>query len=374
MSTTRKRASAQNADKALFKQVLLQIESSPFGRKHINGLDTICFKGEYASFYPEDKRGPLRVKWDNLRRQTVHNYIRSLQEYDIEPGAATLKELRLANASKSPSTDKDGQESDDSKEDDTVLSDLFGSIDLSDSHPKQGGSLPFAPPQTASTVPSTTFGHTPPQWSSPSFPTMDTPSHHESAIEGTRAKPFKFVVNPNFLEKNMARFKITQTPGKDHNGVKHTVWEVHVTIPHLDYGKWEAFFKPPNKILVKGPSRSFFEKLLWNAANHDYNDPSARPEHDQARQDAHQTLENDIENDDDREYNWWQAEIPGVVLDNTVLSGQGTLQIEKEIIKLMDTDTGIKGCVVGWVIAEAGGIITKKKEHKIRDIDSLLNL
>jgi hypothetical protein len=166
---------------------------------------------------------------------------------------------------------------------------------------------------------------------------------------------------------------------------EHNVWEIKVTIPHLDYDKWEAYFKYPNFILVKAPSICFWEKtnILWNPDCHDVRDPKVHPfPADPTTQKAHTMLELAIKKEPLREYNWWEFEIPkekdedtDVVLDNSVLSGpMEKIKKKARRLKAPKDKHGLKGVVVSWKIAEAGGTQIKKQTDEVPDVESLLQM
>lgn len=98
MSSKRKSTEkGSKADPILFKQVLQLVEgSNKFGRDKIKGISTLCFKGGYASLFPETERDALKTKWDYLRRGSIENYHKCLVSNGITPSAATMKELEEA--------------------------------------------------------------------------------------------------------------------------------------------------------------------------------------------------------------------------------------------------------------------------------------
>jgi hypothetical protein len=204
-------------------------------------------------------------------------------------------------------------------------------------------------------------------------------------VEGTRTAPFRVLVNRQFPEKNTARMKFTRVPNYEHEGFERIVWEVAITVPHADFSKWEAYFQKPNGILIKGPSRSYWEApdILWNPDCHDVKNKNTHPfPHDPATRKAHKATELAIEsNAVIREENWWLAEIPkekdddtDVALDNTILSGPSD-KIKKEVRKLKSVEfAGLKGLVLVWKIAEIGGIQTEKQTESFPDVQSLMDM
>jgi hypothetical protein len=56
MSLTKKNHLPQTTEPAAFliKQILKLIEESPINRRDIGGIDTLCFKGPQAQFFPPD--------------------------------------------------------------------------------------------------------------------------------------------------------------------------------------------------------------------------------------------------------------------------------------------------------------------------------
>jgi hypothetical protein len=140
----------------------------------------------------------------------------------------------------------------------------------------------------------------------------------------------------------------------------------------------------PNKILFKGPSRSYWEtpEILWNEECHDVQNKRLHPfPDDPVIKKAHKAAELAIKNNPVRKENWWQAEIPkekdediDVVLDNTILSGHSNI-IKKGVRKLKAVKHGgLQGLVLVWKIAEVGGIQTEKEEESLPDIESLMNM
>jgi hypothetical protein len=205
------------------------------------------------------------------------------------------------------------------------------------------------------------------------------------AVEGTKAYPFKFMVNREYPEKNPARIKFTRVMNYEHEGFEHVVWEAAITIPHGDLKKWDAYFQKPNQILFKGPSRSYWEDpdILWNPDCHDVKNKNTHPfPDDQATKKAHNASELAIEKNSLRNENWWQAEIPcdkvdgaDVVLDNNILSGNSHL-VKKEVRKLKARLYGaeVKGLVLVWKIAEVGGIQTERQMEAVPDVQSLMEM
>jgi hypothetical protein len=62
------------------------------------------------------------------------------------------------------------------------------------------------------------------------------------------------------------------------------------------------------------------------------------------------------------------------VLDNTILSGPSD-EIKKEVRKLKSVEFGdLKGLVLVWKIAEAGGIQTEKQTESFPDVQSLMDM
>ena len=178
--------------------------------------------------------------------------------------------------------------------------------------------------------------------------------------------------------------KFTRISNYEHQGYERTVWEVMITVPHPDFHKWEAYLLKLNFILFKGPTRSYWEApdILWNPACHDVKNNKTHPfPDDPTTKKAHKAAELAIEKDPVREENWWQAEIlkekdedTDVVLDNTILSGSSD-KIKKEIRKLKCVERNeLKGLVLVWKIAEAGGIQTEKQTESFPDLNSLMDM
>lgn len=228
---------AKEADPVLLREVLQLVESSPYSRHEIGGLDSLCFKGAHSSFFPLDKRHGLRRRWDELRRLQIINYHQFLLDKGIAPGATTLQELdavqkRNSSLTKNKNTEQDfgeEEEDDNEEEEDTVafLSDAFEDLDLVSS-PSTG--LFTTPPRSSlrttnlqSSLPTTS--HTLQQLlherfspcPQPSLLAMDNPpptiasltgggsglsistggSSLEVVVEGTKANPFRYVQYDN---------------------------------------------------------------------------------------------------------------------------------------------------------------------------------
>lgn len=178
--------------------------------------------------------------------------------------------------------------------------------------------------------------------------------------------------------------KFMRISNYEHQGYEQTVWEVMIMVPHPDFHKWEAYLLKPNFILFKGPTRSYWEApdILWNPACHDVKNNKTHPfPDDPTTKKAHKAAELAIEKDPVHEENWWQAEIlkekdedTDVVLDNTILSGSSD-KIKKEIRKLKSVERNeLKGLVLVWKIAEAGGIQTEKQTESFPDLNSLMDM
>lgn len=208
--------------------------------------------------------------------------------------------------------------------------------------------------------------------------------YDRSQPQGTKRNPFPVLVNFEYPELNSARFQITHVPNYLHEGFRRSVWEVSVDVPHADFHKWGAQFLPPNRILVNGPSRSYWQRasILWDEKCHDYKDKKKNPfPANEAKKQAHQAAELAIEDDPNRQSIYWLVEIPPkehgdpeVLLDNTILSGAGN-DILRDIRKLQSLEfQGLKGATLAWCIAEHGGVQTEKQEEKVPDVAALLDL
>lgn len=358
-------ATSASADPVLLKEVLQQVENSPFGR-NIGGIDSLCFKGSQASFFPEDQRPALRKKWDDLRRLKIKNYYKFLLRIEVTPGAATIKEL-VHSEDTAPSED-------------ALLND-FGRLSLNRRPPPSAtGSSSSAFESPSPSVQKSSQLSTPPRsvtlkGSTSTFPSPQhpfSPNMDLQVLEGTQANPFKFDVNRQYPEKNIARFTFTYVPTYNHKGWQGSVWELEMDVPHMDFNKWEVRVSGPNGILIKGPSKSYWEKtaILWNEQCHDYKDKDKHPfPSDEATQKAHQAAELAIDGNPNREFNWWLAEIPPkegeseVQLDNTILSGPG-VHLSRAVRKVKSPEyPDLKGAVLTWKIAEGGGVQTEKQKE-----------
>ena len=197
----------------------------------------------------------------------------------------------------------------------------------------------------------------------------------EDLVEGSEKNPFKYTINKDYPEKNPARIPFCFLPDHDHEGHTYRAWKLKATIPHHDYNSWDAYFEKPNCIKVKAPSLSYYEKKdrIWNPELHDVKDRNAHPFHlDEATRKADAQLEAAIKKDQAREYNWWKFEIPGVVLDNSILSGASRTKIKKEPRPMTAErpHKDLKGAVAVWIIAEAGGIQVETENVE----DDVLNM
>ena len=286
-------SSAKEADRALLKLILEVIEGSNISRSEVYGLDSICFRSEYQRFFPTDKRAALRKKWDDLRRIKIQSYYKFLLDLGVHPGNGTLRELEEAR-------NKEGHDDISGDKDDSIEENANEDFDLiqafenleTPTRPPYSHPHPLATPprgQRSSTPQlqsrTLTRQHSNPRSSlatlspasSPAFysPTMEYPGSVASAplsssmfssielncIQGSKMNPFKFQVNRLFPEKNPARIGFCQITHYEYQGFEHKVWEAKVTIPHLDYDKWEAFFKFPCYIVFKAPSIGSWEKV-----------------------------------------------------------------------------------------------------------------
>lgn len=402
---------AREADPKLVKLVLQVIESQNLSRTQVPGLDTIVFKSEYQNLFPEDKRLALRKKWDNLRRLGIEGYYKLLLESGVTPGTGALLDLEnhrkqgISPREDNSSADDSSKGSIDTDKDDIdeeslsaafekQLSTSFISPSLRHSTPTQWQhSATLRPARTSSSsLPSPLKTTT--RFSSPAMDPQKPPSvvggissstgslSEFYLIDGSKESPFKFRVNRLFPEKNPFRIEVLRVEKYEHEGFERNIWEFRVTISAQHYEKWEAFFRPPNFVVIKGPSTDYWTKseIFWKEDCHDYKDKKKYPfPYDQATESANTALELAIEKEPQREYNWWEFEIPKVkdedteaTLDNSVFSGPSDV-IKKGIRKLKDPKYGLHAVVVYWKIAEAGAIQTKRQNNNI-DVKSLLEM
>lgn len=195
-----------------------------------------------------------------------------------------------------------------------------------------------------------------------------------SLIEGTKENPYKVQVMRSCPEKNSAKVPFVRLTKYLHEGFRHDVWEFETSMPVYDFNYWEAYADSsrPNCILVKGPTKTHYEKaaVLCNPDCHDVNDPVAYPfPVSDSIKDEHDTLDLAIGKEPNRQYSWWEYEIEGAVLDNNILSGPSGI-VTKEPRKLKSQDEGNqKGFVAVWRIAEAGGMQAAELNTKsVKDV------
>lgn len=380
----RKSASAKDVDLPALKQVLDIVEGTGYQRSEINGIETLCFRGEFASVFPEAKRGPLRRKWDDLRRLEIDNYIDFLVDIGVTPGTATLREKANRGATvldEDEGTVLDEDEGTVLNEEGTVYEDLSNdleSLGLSDLNPKSA-TLPALELEALRRLSS------PPlpvnrNLSSSSFPTLH-PSHQFSPImdprqpakKGTKYNPYRFQVHLESVERNPARFQFRYIPNYNHNGYSRKVWELFIEMAHADYDEWQAFLHGQDSILVRGPSTTTFGKpdTLCNEDCHDVKDKSKHPfPHDLQTENSHRAVECEIKDDPDRQSIWWLCQIlpekegEEVVFNNAILSGPGD-EIDKTGRKVKVTSDGdvYKMAVASWKIALSGGRKTHQQEQ-----------
>ena len=111
---------------------------------------------------------------------------------------------------------------------------------------------------------------------------------------------------------------------------------------------------------------------------------------DQATMDAHKAAEVNIKKTPERESLWWEVEVPGVKLDNSILTGSSGALISKvkpadgaddssrlPFRKLKDRQVRgqeFKGCVLVWRVAEKGGTQIEEEEDELADLVNFMNI
>jgi len=384
---------AEDADPVLLKTILEHLERHHLKRKDVSGLGQLFFKSsQYGErYFPKSKQNALRNKWDNIRRLKAEGYKALLAEFNVPPGRGTTQELEEARAAKSAFNNVEYSSSTSHEDFDEEASAAFETLRVSEPSPALAARFQSTPPPLSRT--STPNHHhsfpSPPASAATNdmyrpylSPMLAHPSPVASSvmaptvIQGTEANPYKYTVNRLYPERNPSPISFCFIARLEAHNATYPGVEFALEVPIYDVSKVQATLKSHCIIGVKVPTIPHYQKaeVLWDPACHD---ATALFPADEATEQARRQQEIAIEGDPVRAFKHYEFEIPGVVLDNSIMSGFeiGNVirhQVRKVKATPAPNDAGYKSLVLTWKVAEARG--SKFQQQAAPSVDDLLNM
>jgi hypothetical protein len=391
-------------DPMITKELLQCFESKNQTREDfdLKGLcdDQPLLFGERGS----DKRRLVQKRWNRIKAKTPLSYLKFLHSFPgVVLGRTTLKETQEARKR------NDMTKSTDLASDTSSHSSTPSEMDHRYSSPLPSHGQPTHNLRSSKHTPPRSFKNTPPrsplvpehigiglgQFSSTKHDTPQSSCQHvfgatsalvppasSSLVElswssfqnGTIDNPWVRPVDIRYPERN-AEFDIQFVEQMSHGVYERKGFHIRKTVVTFDWDLYEASI-PSNYplelsrrlILVKGPSRSFWEN------NSDMYHGTGMVDCDMTRK-AHTATEILLEKNHARQWQYWLLVFPqGTVLDNQIFSeDEDIIPMEGNPVmsdgKTNDFGKDIRGMVVYWCIAVAGGRRVENSSNRKKNKD-----
>lgn len=383
-------SSDSKADKVLWGKILKIVEESGGREAVTRGLSSVCFKGEHAHLFPEDKRPALRRKWENAKNSSFKHYVNNCKGHGVFPCEATMqgymKEQEMKQARRAPAPSDSSEEEDD-------LAEAMQGLDLTEDSPSPAAPMPRrsmsygspAPPARARASFSSTRSAASRRSSALEGPFYDndesfashgpTSSSKKAPIalydggDGSASNPFKWSVDLRAPEMNPVGLLIKRVgikPSQDTH--EHQTWVFTFTALLPDCGSYEMRLVSGRSVLFKKPTYGHMDStsVTWNELCHDVKDTNLHPYIEIVDEKKADTiLELQVSRNPDRQYVHYLLDIPvAQPLDNKILTG-GSIDVviptEIRKVKSIEYDK-VSAVKLTWRIAEEGGVEAEKKK------------